>query len=73
MTTIEEAKKRGAERHLTSKYNFAGPGTFYEARMRGSDFYENLMKEAGRPVVGTKPYNVAINKVDACAKIRKCC
>ena len=69
MTTIEEAKKRGPERHLTSKYNFAGPGTFYEARMRGSDFYENLMKEPGRPVVGTKPYNVAINKVDACAKI----
>tara|TARA_R110000803_G_scaffold74865_1_gene138963 strand:+ start:1727 stop:2260 length:534 start_codon:yes stop_codon:yes gene_type:complete len=69
MTTIQEAKKRGPERHLTSKYNFAGPGTFYEARMRGSDFYENLMNEAGRPIVGTKPYNVAINKVDACAKI----
>ena len=69
MTTIEEAKKRGPERHLTNKYNFAGPGTFYAARMKGSDFYENLMKEAGKPVVGTKPYNVAINKVDACAKI----
>ena len=38
MTTIEEAKKRGPERHLTNKYNFAGPGTFYEARMRGSQF-----------------------------------
>ena len=69
MTTLEEAKKRGPERHLTNKYNFAGPGTFYEARMRGSDFYENLMKEAGRKVVGTKPYDKAINKVDACAKI----
>jgi len=69
MTTLEEAKKRGPERHLTSSYNFAGPGTFYEARMRGSDFYENLMKEAGRKVVGTKPYNKPINKVDACAKI----
>jgi len=69
MTTLEEAKSRGPERHLTSAYNFAGPGTFYEARMRGSDFYENLMKEAGRKVVGTKPYNKAINKVDACAKI----
>ena len=69
MTTVEEAKKRGPERHLTNKYNFAGPGTFYEARMKGSDFYENLMKEAGRKVVGTKPYNVPINKVDACAKI----
>ena len=69
MTTLEEAKSRGPERHLTSAYNFAGPGTFYEARMRGSDFYENLMKEAGRKVVGTKPYNKPINKVDACAKI----
>ena len=69
MTTIEEAKKRGPERHLTNKYNFAGPGTFYEARMKGSDFYENLMKEAGRKVVGTKPYNKPINKVDACAQI----
>jgi len=69
MTTIEDVKKRGPERHLTNKYNFAGPGTFYSARMKGSDFYENLMKEAGRKVVGTKPYNVPINKLDACAKI----
>lgn len=69
MTTLEEAKKRGPERHLTNAYNFAGPGTFYEARMKGSDFYENLMKEAGRKVIGTKPYDKAINKVDACAKI----
>lgn len=69
MTTVEQVKKRGAENHLTNKYNFAGPGTFYAARMRGSDFYENLMKEAGKKVVGTKPYNVPINKLDACAKI----
>ena len=69
MTTLKDATSRGPERHLTSAYNFAGPGTFYEARMRGSDFYENLMKEAGRKVVGTKPYNKPINKVDACAKI----
>ncbi len=68
MTTIEDVKKRGPERHLTSSYNFAGPGTFYAARMKGSNFYENLMKEAGKKVVGTKPYNVPINKLDACAK-----
>ena len=68
MTTVEEVKKRGPERHLTSSYNFAGPGTFYAARMKGSDFYENLMKEAGKKVVGTKPFNVPINKLDACAK-----
>tara|TARA_R110000824_G_scaffold173445_1_gene351522 strand:+ start:609 stop:1118 length:510 start_codon:yes stop_codon:yes gene_type:complete len=65
---INDVKKRGPERHLTKKYNFAGPGTEYAARMKGSDFYENLMKEAGRPVVGTKPYNIPINKIDACAK-----
>ena len=68
MTTIEDVKKKGPERHLTNKYNFAGPGTFYHARMKGSDFYENLMKEAGRKVVGTKPYNVPINKLDTCAR-----
>lgn len=69
MTTVEEVKKAGPERHLTNKYNFAGPGTFYAARMKGSDFYENLMKEAGKKLVGTKPYDVPINKLDACAKI----
>tara|TARA_R110001632_G_scaffold17656_2_gene55730 strand:- start:4606 stop:5088 length:483 start_codon:yes stop_codon:yes gene_type:complete len=57
------------ERHLTNKYNFAGPGTEYAARMKGSDFYEKKMKDEGKPVVGTKPYNVPINKLDACAKI----
>tara|TARA_R110000764_G_scaffold33165_1_gene74421 strand:- start:279 stop:782 length:504 start_codon:yes stop_codon:yes gene_type:complete len=65
----DSARKRGPERHLTNKYNFAGPGTEYAARMKGSDFYENLMKEAGRKLVGTKPYDKPINKVDACAKI----
>ncbi len=69
MTSVEEVRKRGPERHLTSSYNFAGPGTFYAARMKGSDFYENLMKEAGKKVVGTNPYNQPINKLDACAKI----
>lgn len=69
MTSVEEAKKLGRENHLTNKYNFAGPGTFYAARMRGSDFYENLMKESGRRIVGTKPYNIPINKLDSCAKI----
>ena len=68
MTTVQEAKKRGPERHLTNAYNFAGPGTFYHARMKGSDFYENLMKESGRKIVGTKPYNVPINKLDTCAR-----
>ena len=34
------AKKRGPERHLTKNYNFAGPGTEYFARKKGSDFYE---------------------------------
>lgn len=68
MTSVEEVKKKGNENHLTNKYNFAGPGTMYAARMRGSDFYENLMKESGRKIVGTKPYNVPINKLDTCAK-----
>ena len=50
------------ERHLTNKYNFAGPGTEYAARMKGSDFYEKKMKEEGKPVVGTKPFLPAIDK-----------
>jgi hypothetical protein len=66
--SIDDVKKRGPERHLTSSYNFAGPGTEYAARMKGSDFYENLMREAGRKIIGTKPYDVPINKLDACAK-----
>jgi len=65
----EEAKKRGPERHLTNKYNFAGPGTEYAARMKGSAFYEKMMNDAGRKLVGTKPYNKPINKLDGCAKI----
>tara|TARA_R110000824_G_scaffold48395_3_gene136659 strand:- start:854 stop:1450 length:597 start_codon:yes stop_codon:yes gene_type:complete len=64
-----EAKKRPAEKHLTNKYNFAGPGTEYAARMKGSAFYEKMMKDAGRKLVGTKPYNKPINKLDGCAKI----
>jgi hypothetical protein len=63
---IKAAKKRGPERHLSKKYNFAGPGTEYAARMKGSDYYEGLMKAAGRPVVGTKPYNKPFDKVDSC-------
>jgi len=66
---IAEAKKRGKEKHLTKNYNFAGPGTFYKARMKGSDYYENLMKAAGRPLVGTKPYDKPFDKIDACGKV----
>jgi len=65
----KETKKRGPERHLTKNYNFAGPGTEFRARMKGSDFYEKMMKEAGRPVVGSKPYNKPYDKLDGCGKI----
>ena len=61
-----QVKKRGPERHLTKNYNFAGPGTEYYARKKGSDFYENMMKKAGRPLVGSKPYNKAYDKLDGC-------
>ena len=36
--SAKEAKKRGPERHLTKNYNFAGPGTEFRARMKGSVF-----------------------------------
>ena len=67
--TAKAAKKRGPERHLTKNYNFAGPGTEYFARMKGSDFYEDLMKKAGRPLVGSKPYDKAYDKLDGCGKV----
>ena len=63
---IKAAKKRGPEHHLSKKYNFAGPGTFYAERMKGSDYYEALMKASGRKIVGTKPYNKPYDKVDSC-------
>ena len=62
----EQVKKRGPERHLTKNYNFAGPGTEFRARMKGSDFYEKMMKDAGRKLVGHKPYNKPYDKLDAC-------
>ena len=67
--TAKEAKKRGPERHLTKNYNFAGPGTEYFARMKGAAFYEKMMKDAGRPLVGTKPYNKPFDKLDGCGKV----
>ena len=67
--TTAEVKKRGPERHLTSNYNFAGPGTEFKARMKGSDFYEKMMRDAGRKPVGTKPYNKPYDKLDACGLV----
>ena len=63
---IKAAKKRGPEHHLSNKYNFAGPGTFYAERMKGSDYYEALIKASGRKLVGTKPYDKPYDKVDSC-------
>jgi len=67
--TVAQAKKRGPERHLSGKYNFAGPGTEFRARMKGSDFYENLMKKSGRKVVGTHPYNKPFDAIDGCGLV----
>ena len=64
--SVAEVKKRGPERHIGPGYNFAGPGTEFRARMKGSDFYENMMKKAGRKPVGTKPYNKPKDNLDKC-------
>ena len=64
--SVAEVKKRGPERHIGPGYNFAGPGTEFRARMKGSDFYENMMKKAGRKVVGTKPYDKPKDNLDKC-------
>ena len=55
--SVAEVKKRGPERHIGPGYNFAGPGTEFRARMKGSDFYENMM---------TKPYNKPKDNLDKC-------
>lgn len=67
--TVAQAKKRGPERHLSGNYNFAGPGTEFRARKKGSDFYEELMKKSGRKVVGTKPYNKPYDAIDGCGLV----
>ena len=64
--SVAEVKKRGPERHIGPGYNFAGPGTEFRARMKGSDYYENMMKKAGRKPVGTKPYNKPKDNLDKC-------
>jgi hypothetical protein len=68
-TDVKKAKSRGNEKHLTNQYNYAGPGTFFDARQRGSDYYEKLMNATGHKVIGTKPYNKPFNKLDSCAVI----
>ena len=54
------------ERHLTNKYNFAGPGTEYAARMKGSDFYEKfdyyLNNKIERDKIIERAYDDALNK-----------
>ena len=64
--SAEQASKRGPELHPPG-YNFLGPRTEFFARMIGSDFYKQMMINAGRKPVGTEPYNVPINELDRCA------
>jgi len=62
----EQASKRGPELHPPG-YNFLGPRTEFFARMIGSDFYKQMMINAGRTPVGKEPYNVPVNELDKCA------
>tara|TARA_R110002126_G_scaffold18542_1_gene70829 strand:+ start:2509 stop:3219 length:711 start_codon:yes stop_codon:yes gene_type:complete len=64
---LKKANDRGDEKHLTNQYNYAGPGTFFDARQKGSSYYEKLMRATGHKVKGTKPYNKPFNALDACA------
>ena len=41
MTTVEEVKKAGPERHLTNKYNFAGKLSF----SHDENFYEGSYQD----------------------------
>lgn len=48
-------------------FNYAGPGSEFEARQLGSDFYEHMMNRAGLRPIGTKPYNVPTDAADRAA------
>lgn len=64
----EDVNQNTTEKHLPGGYNYAGPGTYYNARMKGSDYYEALMKYKGKTPTGTKPYDKPINMLDAAAQ-----
>ena len=66
---LKKARTRGDEKHLTNQYNYAGPGTFFHARQKGSDYYERLMKATGHKVKGTRPYDRPFNDLDSCAVV----
>lgn len=64
--TIEELKKAPREKHIPS-YNYCGPKTQYDLRKSGK--YEEMMKAAGKKLVGTKPYGKPKDSLDkSCMK-----
>ena len=63
----QDLKQNTTEKHLPGGYNYAGPGTYYHARQKGSDYYEALMEKLDKPLTGTEPYDQPVNKLDAAA------
>lgn len=63
---LESEIKRGKERHLSKIYNFCGPGTKLQSRLRGQ--YEPLMKKYKKKIVGTAPYGRPANVLDEACK-----
>lgn len=63
--TLEELKKAPREKHIPG-YNFCGPST--QLALRKSGQYEQMMKQAGRKPIGTKPYGKPVNRLDTACK-----
>jgi len=63
---LEREIKSGKERHLTKKYNFCGPGTKLQNRLKGT--YEANMKKYKKKIVGTAPYGKPANILDSACK-----
>lgn len=60
-----KAELKGTERHLKG-YNYCGPQT--KLKLRASGKYEQMMRGAGKKLVGKAPYNKPVNALDAACK-----
>lgn len=61
--TVDYLKHSPTENHLKG-YNFCGPHTNLQLRLKDPSMYETKIKLAGKKIVGTKPYGKPINAFD---------
>jgi hypothetical protein len=61
--TADYVKHAPQENHLRG-YNFCGPHTNLQLRLKDPTMYETKIRLAGKKIVGTKPYGKPINSFD---------